>query len=70
MLKFNDGTTVRDTPGGKIAEHGNRKLFLQGTSVAQGAKANKLLAAYSFDKLFKHGKKNRLLGPNVAYIRL
>ncbi|SCQ65135.1 Hypothetical protein PFR_JS25-2_1, partial [Propionibacterium freudenreichii] len=59
-----------DTPTGQLATRGNRQLFLLGTSLTQTRRARELITTHSFDKLFKHGKKDRLLGPNVAYIRL
>ncbi len=66
---MNTETTYRNTPAGIIATRGKRELHLLGTSVAQTEAARNLLAAHSFDQLFKAARK----APgtrNVAFIKV
>lgn len=64
------GTTIRSTGTGMIAVRGKRELYFIGTSVTKTERAKSLLAAHSFDRLFKAGKSAGAAGRNVRYIAL
>jgi hypothetical protein len=60
----------RETNHGAILSKGKRDLHIQYKSVNQSNKAKEVIAKNSFDKLFKKGKKVKVLGNNVAYIKI
>jgi len=74
MLKLKDKNgslmTYRETPSGAILMKGKRELYLSFKSVNQGKKARELIATTSFNKLFNKGRKVRIMGPNVAALKI
>ena len=60
--------TYRATTTGAVLTKGKRSLYLTFKSVNQSRKAKEIIAKNSFDRLFKFGKKKKLLGPNVSHI--
>lgn len=69
MNTMTDGTTYRSTPAGIVAIRGSRELHLLGTSVESTAKARRMLAVHSFDKLYKAGRGTSLM-PRVRSIKM
>ena len=68
MLKIN-GTAVRDTPAGIVAVRGARELHMLGTSAAQSARAREMLAAESFDRLYRAAHPAPRM-PRVRFVRV
>lgn len=60
--------TFRSTPHGAVVMKGKRTLYLQYRSVNQSKRAKEALSKNSFDKLFKRGKKMRLIGSDSSFI--
>lgn len=54
---------------GAVITKGKRTLTLIFKSVDQSKLAKKTLSENSFDKLFKKGRKLKLLGPNQSFIK-
>jgi hypothetical protein len=58
----------RATTNGAVLTKGKRELYLTFLSVNQSKRAKEVIAKNSFDKLYKRGKKVRIMGPNVSHI--
>ncbi len=58
----------RSTPSGAVLTKGKREVFLTFSSVNESKKAKEVVAKNSFDKLFRKGKKIKVLGSNVSHI--
>ncbi len=69
MNRMVDGTQYRDSAAGIVAVRGKRELHLLGNSVAEGERAKALLAAHSFDRLFRAARRAPH-SRNVAYMRM
>ena len=70
MIKLIDGSKYRRTNEGYVIEKGNRQVYIIAKSVEAGQKARDIMTSISFDKLFKKGKKIKVLGNNVSYIKI
>ena len=71
-LKDKNGSLMnwRTTPQGGILTKGKREVYLLfNKSVAKVKQSQELVASNSFNSLFKKGKKIKVLGSNVAYIK-
>ena len=62
--------TYRSTLNGAVLTKGNRELHVIFKSVNQSKRAKEIIAKNSFNKLFNKGKKVRVLGSNVSYIKI
>jgi hypothetical protein len=71
-LKDKNGTIInyRQNNNGIVLTKGKRELYLLCRSVNQYKKAKEVISKNSFNKLFTKGRKVRVLGANVAYIRI
>ena len=71
-LKDKNGTLLdyRTNNQGAVLTKGKRTLYLLFQSVNQGKKARLMVANNSFDSLFKKGRKLKLTGSNVSYIKV
>lgn len=54
---------------GAILSKGKRQLYLLFKSYNAGKKARKSISENSFNKLFNKGKKVKVLGSNVSYLK-
>jgi len=59
----------RQNNNGIVLTKGKRELHLLCRSVNQCKKAKETISKNSFNKLFTKGRKVRVLGSNVAYIK-
>ena len=71
-LKDKNGKIMnyRSNNYGIILTKGKRELHVLGRSVNQVKKAKEIISKNSFNKLFTKARKVRVLGPNVAYIKI